>query len=251
MLKTLKRYIKNFLSRDLKYSFYRIPFRLKKLGSSEYGGWIIPTDQLNGNSVCYLAGAGEDISFDLALANRFHCHVFIFDPTPRAKKHFILVREATMNGERVSINTKGEFYEGTKETMDYLHFEEIGLWIKSETLKFFAPQDSTHVSHSISNIQQTDKFFLAPVDRLSNIMMHHHHRSLDVLKLDIEGAEFGVIDSLIEDKLLIKILCIEFHPGPNGDLSRIQTALEKLEQNGYRVVARDRLDFTFINKHIY
>ena len=56
---------------------------------TEYGGRHIPKDfQLHENDVCYFFGAGEDISFDCGIASRFPCEIHIFDPTPRAIKHF-------------------------------------------------------------------------------------------------------------------------------------------------------------------
>src|SRR3990167_849454 len=64
------------------------PYDLMRLGT-QYGGWIIPKNHtLTGDSICYLAGAGEDISFDCALAKQFGCNVRIVDPTPRAIRHF-------------------------------------------------------------------------------------------------------------------------------------------------------------------
>jgi hypothetical protein len=38
--------------------------------------------------MCYSAGVGEDISFDCALVERFHCQVRVIDSTPRAIRHF-------------------------------------------------------------------------------------------------------------------------------------------------------------------
>src|SRR5712692_3232196 len=61
---------------------------LLRLGTV-YGGWIIPANSgLSADSVCYSAGAGEDISFDCALIERFYCQVRVIDPTPRAITHF-------------------------------------------------------------------------------------------------------------------------------------------------------------------
>lgn len=61
--------------------------KLLRLGTT-YGGWIIPVDAgLTADSVCYCAGAGEDISFDCALVEWFHCQVRViandcFHPMP-------------------------------------------------------------------------------------------------------------------------------------------------------------------------
>lgn len=60
---------------------------LKKLGGEHYGGWVVPISVLSESSICYCAGVGEDITFDLALIDTFGCDVFAFDPTPRAVRH--------------------------------------------------------------------------------------------------------------------------------------------------------------------
>ena len=68
----------------LKSPFYRRSgLLLEKLGS-DYRGWVVPTDIIHPGMVCYRGGVGEDISFDLALINRFGCTVHVFDPTPRS-----------------------------------------------------------------------------------------------------------------------------------------------------------------------
>ena len=49
--------------------------KLHRLGTA-YGGWIIPADHgLTADSLCYCAGAGEDISFECALAEQYHCRL--------------------------------------------------------------------------------------------------------------------------------------------------------------------------------
>jgi FkbM family methyltransferase len=247
MITSFKKYIKRFLFPDLKFVLHQYPGRLEKLGTSYYGGWIIPTDKLNADSICYLAGAGEDISFDISLAKKFKCRVYIYDPTPRAKKHFEEVVKAAHSGNKLYIGNSTEYYDTDADSIKLLKFETLGLWKQSGTLKFFAPKDKTHVSHSISNLQQTDGYFLAEVQRLSEIMKQNNHQYLDILKLDIEGAEFEVIESILEDNIPIKILCVEFHKHGN-QLGQIQSCLEKLEANNYRVVAREEMDFTFINR---
>lgn len=59
-------------------------YKLEKIGSS-YGGWIVPIQLIKPDWIFYSAGVGEDITFALGIIERFSCHVFAFDPTPRAK----------------------------------------------------------------------------------------------------------------------------------------------------------------------
>lgn len=249
MFHTLKKAIRSLIFPDLKFKLHSAVGKLEKLGSS-YGGWIVPVHYLDKKSICYMVGAGEDISFDLAVAKRFGCEVLIFDPTPRSKAHFDLLVETShlMNVLPLHNNPK-EFYVLDRESFNHLRFYEMGLWKKTDHLKFFSPKNKAHISHSIANLQNTDEYFVAPVKRLCEIMSENNHHKLDILKLDIEGAEFEVIDSIIEDNVNIKILCIEFHFIKNQGLQKIQSAIKRLEENNFVVLARENFDFTFINKN--
>jgi FkbM family methyltransferase len=246
MIKKIKARIKALFVPGIRCRVHKTTARLEKLGT-DYGGWIIPIELIDERSVCYLAGAGEDISFDTLLAKRVKCDVLIFDPTPRAKAHFDKVVASVDNGQPVTAAANWR-YDMDAATVALLKFRQIGIWKQSDTVKFFAPADETHVSHSISNLQSTANYFEAKVEKLTDIMRDNGHQRIDLLKLDIEGAEYDVIDSILEEKVPVRILCIEFHPGPGGDLNVIRAAIRKLEENGYQVIARENLDLTFIKK---
>ncbi|QSJ17343.1 FkbM family methyltransferase [Nostoc sp. UHCC 0702] len=197
-----------------------------------YGGWVVPKDLLQAESICYCVGCGEDITFDLGLIETFDCHVYAFDPTPRAIKH---VREHAAH-------------------YDQYHFFDIGLWDQEEKLRFYAPKNLDHVSHSALNLQKTEEFFEAKVDRLANIMQKNGHTHIDLLKLDIEGAEYKVINSIIEDKLDIKILCIEYDeagiPLDTNYKNRIKQSVASILDSGYSMVCAQNVggNYTFV-KH--
>jgi len=196
---------------------------------TEYGGWVIPSSIIGAESVCYCVGCGEDISFDMGLIERFGCDVFAFDPTPRAIKY---AREAA------GVNEK-------------YHFYEIGLWDEEDTLRFYAPRNVAHVSHSLLNLQKTDDCMLVHVDRLKHIMEKNGHGSIDLLKMDIEGAEYKVIESLVEDKLDVKVICVEYDEGGNpldrGYKKRIRSSVKSLIENGYALVcAQGNENYTFV-----
>ena len=201
---------------------------LRRLGTP-YGGWTIPAGALSARSVCYCAGCGEDISFDLALIDQFHCDVFAFDPTPRAIQY-------------VKANTGGN---------SHYHFNELGLWDKKAILKFFAPSNPQHVSHSLLNLQHTADYIEVPVERLSTIMRANQHEQLDLLKIDIEGAEYKVLDSVLADGLKIRVLCVEFdeywHPLDSDYVKRIRSYVQRLLSFGYVIVdAPGNGNYTFL-----
>lgn len=246
----IRRYIfySNF-ERNLKIYEVR---KLQKLGT-DYGGWIVPLEFINSSSICYSVGAGEDLSFDCELANRFDCSVNIFDPTPRAKKHFQDLKDKISNNEKMMINnTDGLYYDIDSQKLNLLSYFDYGLWINSERKKFYAPGNPLNVSCSILNLQKTKDYFEAECKRLSQIMKELNHQKIDLLKLDIEGAEHEVIKSIIEDNLDIKLICIDFDELTHNKFKRTKETIESLLNKNYLIIAReDESNYTFLRKDIY
>ena len=203
---------------------------LKEIGS-EYGGWVIPYNLLHGDSICYCVGCGEDISFDLGLIEAFGCEIHAFDPTPRAVEY---VEQLTAGNPKY-------------------HFFPVGLWDKADVLRFYVPANPEHVSHSLLNLQGTESYIEVQVDRLTNIMENLGHKRIDLLKMDIEGAEYKVIDSFIEDGIDIKVVCVEFdeyaNPLDKDYRERIKGAVRKLTSSGYSLVcAQGNGNYTFVRE---
>lgn len=227
------------------------PQELLRFGTL-YGGWIIPEDSgLTADSLCYCAGAGEDISFECALVERFCCRMRIIDPTPRAIQHFHNLEDAVRTGTRFPINNSpDDFYSITAAHLDRLQFLPVGLADRDADMKFFLPQDPSHVSCSVVNLQKTDRYFTAPCLRLSSIMNRHGDSSIDLLKIDIEGAEYGVIEDVAESGLLPRLLLIEFDEAhtPLDDKApeRISRHIDLLVRSGMRCVAVEGSNATFV-----
>lgn len=225
--------------------------KLLRLGTA-YGGWIIPADaDLATDSICYSAGAGEDISFDCALVERFHCQVRVIDPTPRAIQHFSSLEEAVKSGQRFPVNNSNEnYYTITAEEFGRLRFLPVGLADKDTELKFYLPKNATHVSCSAVNLQKTEEYFTAPCFRLSTIMQQLGDTSIDMLKMDIEGEEYAVIKDIVAMKLLPRLLLVEFDeahtPLDNDASKRIKRHIELLAQAGMKCIAIEGCNATFI-----
>ncbi len=216
-----------------------------------YGGWIIPADHgLTADSLCYCAGAGEDISFECALVEQYHCRVRIIDPTPRAIQHFKDLGQAVHEGVRFPVNnSEVDYYSITDTHFERLQFLPVGLADTDAELKFYLPQNPAHVSCSTLNLQKTDRYFTAPCFRLSSIMNQQDDDSIDLLKMDIEGAEYGVIEDVVASGLLPRILLIEFDEAhtPLDDKARERIAqhIALLERAGMRCVAVEGSNATF------
>ena len=194
---------------------------LEKIGSG-YGGWIVPTAAVRSTWTCYCAGVGEDVTFDLGLIERFGCTVFALDPTPRAVAHV----EAVASGE------------------PRFRFLPVGLWAEDTTLRFFAPRNPAHVSHSVVNLQRTKDFFDAPCRSLPSLMQELVHAGIDLLKLDIEGAEHEVVRSMLEREIRPTVVCIEIDQ-PVKPLAFWRT-VRRIRRAGYALVAVDSWNLTFV-----
>ena len=77
------------------------------------------------------------------------------------------------------------------------------------------------------------------------------HDSIDLLKIDIEGFEYEVLESCIGERIPIKQICVEFHDFfPEIPKSRTTQMIRTLESHGYHLIHRHRHDHTFLRREI-
>ena len=228
---------------------------MEKLGTN-YGGWYLPKDiVLNTDSIIYSGGVGEDISFDLLLSDKFNCNVVLIDPTKRAIKHYDEVVEY-YNTKRW--NFSGDIQKDYKTHIDKLqpNFDKIkyiekGLWNEKTKLKFYKQINPKYVSQSLKENMFGIDYYEVGVDCIKNIMNENSHSKIDLLKLDIEGAEIEVLNNMLDDKIYPKYLCIEFdllikRKDKNGETHKL---LNRLQNIGYKILHNDNWNIIF--KGIY
>jgi FkbM family methyltransferase len=224
------------------------------IGANDYGGKYIPDRAYAHlqNAVCYCFGAGEDISFDVQLARDGH-HVFIFDPTPRAQHHFDALTQATAAGQPFSINgNPTSFYDVNTRDLKNITFRPLGLWGRNEVQRFYVPKNTAWVSHSILNLQKTESYFEAPCQTLKTIMKELGHTRVDLLKIDIEGAEYNALEQMLQDGIRPSVINVEYDEGHNplddGAQDRIAESVTLLRRAGYQLTYRAAWDFTFLRR---
>ena len=173
---------------------------MQKIGS-DYGGYFLDSSVIVPNAVVYSLGIGEDISFDLALIERFGLTVHAFDPTPKVKKWL------------ASQTVPQQFY-----------FHDVGIADFDGDGTFYLPPRPDYISHSLVRARQySGDSIRVPMVRLATAMRQLGHARIDVLKMDIEGAEYGVIENIVQERIPVGQILVEFH----HRLSSIGTAKTK------------------------
>jgi FkbM family methyltransferase len=197
---------------------------------TEYGGYALVPDRLGPTSVVYSFGIGEDVSFDLAVIERFGCKVHAFDPTPRSLA-----------------------WVDAQDLPPGFTMRPVGLADYDGVASFAPPANSAHVSHRIvdgAGASTPGDVVQFPVKRLDTLMRELGHGHIDVLKMDIESSEYAVIDMLERSTLRPTQLLVEFHHQMKSvPLSHTKRAISQLNAMGYRCfdVQPTGREFSFIH----
>jgi FkbM family methyltransferase len=175
--------------------------------------WCVCPRDLSASSVVYSMGVGEDISFDRALIQGFGLQVHAFDPTPRSIEW---VQKQIVPPELV--------------------FHPYGIAGFDGNCAFLPPENPAHVSHTIMKRESLRPAIEVPVHRLGTIMKMLSHKRIDLLKMDIEGAEYGVLADMLAHHIPVKQLLVEFHHRwPHIGVEKTKQAIRTLNAAGYRI----------------
>ena len=122
-------------------------------------------------------------------------------------------------------------------------------------MRFYSPENPTHVSHSIVNLQRTESYFEADCRTIKTLMQTFGHVDVSLLKLDVEGAEYEILASLLDGNIYPDILCVEFDEGyqpmDEGYLTRILSQVRRMKSQGYLLTYIDGWNVTFIHKRLF
>lgn len=190
-----------------------------KLHNTICGDWGLPLEYVNKDDVVYSYGICDDIDFELELMKKKQVRVFAFDPTPYAV-NWVAKQNLPLDFTFYPIacaETDGQFYL-------YPLINKGGK--KSETMFSFHEQE-----------EDRNDGVLIEALTVSSTVEKMPHSSVDILKMDVEGAEYGVIDGLLTSELQPKLILVEFHHRFKG-LGKEKTikAVRDLKNAGYMIV---------------
>jgi FkbM family methyltransferase len=175
--------------------------------------WRVVPELLSESSVVYSIGVGTDISFDLELIEKFGLCVQAFDPTPRSIEW---IRSQTLPDKFV--------------------FHPYGVASLDGACQFNPPKDPRHISHTLVARKVSRPSIQLPVRRLQTILTTLGHREIDLLKMDVEGAEYAVIDDMLGSGVAVNQLLVEFHHRwPEIGAEKTKEAIRRLNQGGFSI----------------
>lgn len=221
MLQRLREFRRWHVEKHLLGLFHR-PERGTKLDL--VGDFPIPAATLRRGDICYCAGIGEDIRCEVGVIDRFGAEVWAFDPTPRAIA----------------------YVERMRPDPARFHFLPFGLWRRDEVLRFHAPADDRHVSHSVMSELGGAGHFDATCRSVSSLMRELGHDRIDLLKMNIEGAEYAVLEGMFADGVRPRIVTLTYEG--DGAMGKSIAWTKRFRAEGYALVGQIGWYFAYMRK---
>jgi FkbM family methyltransferase len=212
--------------RRFEYQVPRLRFRdapgLIDLGTS-YGGWTVPVELIEPSWVCYCVGAGGDVSFDLELIRRYGVEVRTFDP--------------------VADYVEGAQEQGAAEPR--FSARQAAIATVDGPIRMQVTHDPQSRSVSSAGLYESGDFIEVPGRTLPSLMAELGDERIDLLKLDIEGAEYEVLPTIDMRALGVKVFASQLHH--TGSVREARALIAGLGKQGYEPVAcRSAVKVTFV-----
>ena len=197
ILHRVKRKIREYLQgkkrvKEIKGMVNSIETKTEQFGN-KYGGYKIAVDLLNHDRELTVLsfGIGEDLSFSEDVIHRLNAQVYAFDPTPRSSTY--VANHELANNER-------------------FHFFPYGISRETKTEKFYLPKVKEYVSCSTHHHDSVgEDYYEVEMHSFSQIIDDLKISEIDILKMDIEGSEFDVMDLILSSGISIHQIGIELH----------------------------------------
>lgn len=179
------------------------------------GNYLLHRVPIGSKPTIYSFGIGNDISFDTAAADEFGVPIYMYDPTPAVA---LLMKE--------------------HEEDDRLVFRNEGIYSRETEIKFYTSNST--LNSSIYPIHGKAQHELVRCRTLDSFMQENGHRSIDILKMDVEGVADDVLAQIMDEtEIRPKQIITEFEikgiENPLTYLPKILSVAQKLKQNGYLI----------------
>lgn len=180
--------------------------------------WKYIHGALGEDSIVYSLGVGDLIDFDLDLINDHGLTVHAFDPTPFAEEW---VASQSLPQEFVFHPWAAAGEDGSLRL-----YRRVSTRGKASEVMWTAGSDAG----------DADDYIDSPAYTIRTIMEKLGHDSVDLLKMDVEGAEYEILDALRDVENLPKQLLVEYHHRfPGIGKQRTKDSIKMLGELGYKI----------------
>jgi FkbM family methyltransferase len=182
-------------------------------------GWLLCHEQVPRGATVYGLGVGGNIEFELALVRQYGAAVHTFDPTPLSNEWL----------------RSRQLPPGFQHHPWAVTAADGEVWLEQRR----AHQPGSVPMLSVVPSGRAGAEALAvPGYRLASIASRLGSAVPDLLRMDIEGAEYAVIDDMLASAFLPRQLLVEFHHRfPQIGLDATRRAIAGLRGAGYRIAA--------------
>lgn len=200
---------------------------------TDYGGWCYCPAALNADSIVYDFGIGKDASFPIGLIEKHGLTVYAFDPTPEIPEW---IASQGFDPRFIFAPLGLAWFDGEIEIRS-----QSTECVTSQTI---LGRESLDVPTTGTSIQ---------VRRLDTFMTERGHEGIDLLKMDIEGAEFKVVEDLMASKIRPRQILIETHRYFADGLALEKTTFRLLKDGGYLLydISLRDMEFSYIHRDVY
>ena len=180
--------------------------------------WKYIPEILGEDSIVYSLGVGDLIDFDLDLISDHGLTVHAFDPTPFAEEW---VASQSLPEEFLFHPWAAAGEDGSLRL-----YRRVSTRGSASQVMWTAESDAGDAGDYID----------PPAYTIRTIMEKLGHDRVDLLKIDVEGAEYEILDSLRDVKNLPKQLLVEYHHRfPGIGKQRTADSIKMLGNLGYKI----------------
>jgi FkbM family methyltransferase len=219
----VKRWLRSMIGRDV-FQLPQCSVEGVVLGN-RHACWFVSPGGLGPTAVVYSFGVGRDLSFERALIERFGVTVHAFDPTPHALE-----------------------WVRSQQLPDRLVVHGLGLADRDGTARFIPSERVGDENFSMVRQTGIGDAIDAPVRRFVTLAALVG-AAPDLVKMDIEGAEYSVLPDMLASGFRPRQLMIEFHHRwREVSTRRTREAIRLLNRHGYLVadVSPKGREYTFV-----
>ncbi|MES2646941.1 MAG: FkbM family methyltransferase [Bacteroidota bacterium] len=191
-------------------------------------GFFLFPDLLNKTAIVYSFGIRQNISFETAIINQHASHVFAFDAT------------------------RGSILWVEKQVLPpAFNFHPFGLNKRNGTVNFKIPGNKQLLSARFANQPFVAERLPIPVSvkSFTDITLQFEHKQIDILKIDLDGSEYEVLDSILTSRIEVVQLLIKINEKRFADgKTRTKKLFASLKEHGYEIfaVSNDMEKLSFI-----